>query len=61
MATRSFNEKVVIRDAKTFERLVSALEKPSKFDHIKPITDQEAERRAQLGMELLQKKWSSSQ
>ena len=61
MATRSFNEKVVIKDVETFERLVSALNKPSKFDHIKPITDEEADRRAKLGMEMLQKKWSSSQ
>ena len=55
MATRSFNEKVVIKDKATLLRLNEALEKPSRFDHIQPITDEEAKKREELA-----KKWISS-
>ena len=59
MATRSFNEKIVIKDEQAFERLNKVLNKPSQFEHIKPIVDEEAARREKLGSELLNK-WSSS-
>ena len=59
MATRSFNEKIVIDDEQTLERLNKALNKPSQFEHIKPIFDEEAARCEKLGRELFNK-WSSS-
>jgi SpoVK/Ycf46/Vps4 family AAA+-type ATPase len=41
MATSSINDQVVIKDDATFDRLLEILNKPSRFDDIKPITPEE--------------------
>ena len=55
MATKTFNESFIVKDKDALERLDAALKLESKFEHVKPITDEESKKSAERA-----KQWISS-
>jgi hypothetical protein len=54
MATSSINDRFVIKDEAALDRLEVILNKPSRFDNIKPMTDEKLDE----GLKVAQK-WLS--